>query len=142
MAEESDERLVGPVRTFIARPNQKTFKNSRRTCADLPLRWLPTIVRATWPFAIFLRRICIYSDHSRGSVEPIGERSEQMLGDNTLLSPVQAAELLGVKEQTLANWRSTKRYPLPYVKIGRNVKYRLGDVENLIESSVISMDAT
>ena len=60
-----------------------------------------------------------------------------MSDHNTLLTPAQAAKLLGVKEQTLANWRCTKRYNLPYVKFCRNVKYRLDDVNRLIESGVV-----
>ena len=42
-----------------------------------------------------------------------------------LLSRREAAAYLGVAEQTLAVWKCTKRYDLPYVKIGKLVKYRL-----------------
>lgn len=35
------------------------------------------------------------------------------------------SKLLGVKDGTLAVWRCTKRYPLPYYKIGSNVRYPL-----------------
>ena len=48
---------------------------------------------------------------------------------NTLLKPQQVAERLGVSTTTLATWRCTKRYPLAYVKVGRLVRYRAGDVE-------------
>lgn len=51
-----------------------------------------------------------------------------------LLTPAQTAELLGVKEQTLTVWRSTKRYPLAYVKVGRSVMYREADVRQFIQS--------
>lgn len=51
-----------------------------------------------------------------------------------LLTPNEAARLLGIKVETLAVWRSTKRYALPYCKIGRSVKYRLQDIEIFIES--------
>lgn len=51
-----------------------------------------------------------------------------------LITPAQTAELLGIKEQTLTVWRCTKRYPLPYVKVGRSVKYREADVRQFIES--------
>lgn len=46
-----------------------------------------------------------------------------------LLSPQDVADRLGVSATTLATWRCTKRYPLPYVKVGRLVRYRLADVE-------------
>lgn len=48
---------------------------------------------------------------------------------NPLLTPQQVAERLGVSTTTLATWRCTKRYPLAYVKVGRLVRYRAGDVE-------------
>ncbi|HAT2489284.1 TPA: helix-turn-helix domain-containing protein, partial [Aeromonas hydrophila] len=40
----------------------------------------------------------------------------------------QAAEVLAVKATTLAVWRSTGRYNLPYLKVGRLVKYRISDL--------------
>lgn len=46
-----------------------------------------------------------------------------------LLTPQDVAVRLGVSTATLATWRCTKRYPLAYVKIGRLVRYRIGDVE-------------
>jgi hypothetical protein len=53
-----------------------------------------------------------------------------------LLTPIQTAEILGVTIGTLAVWRCTARYPLPFVKIGRRVKYRQNDVNNFIENGV------
>lgn len=52
-----------------------------------------------------------------------------------LLKPEQVAEILGVSKQTLAVWRSTKRYPLPYTKSGRLIRYRHEDVMRFIESN-------
>ncbi len=49
-----------------------------------------------------------------------------------LLSRNEAANYLGVKKSTLAVWASTKRYPLPIVKIGRLCKYKLTDLNNFI----------
>lgn len=51
-----------------------------------------------------------------------------MTTDDKLLTPKQAAEFLGVKETTLANWRSTKRYNLPFIKVGSLVRYKLSDL--------------
>jgi len=50
-----------------------------------------------------------------------------------LLSPSEAAEVLGVKEQTLAIWRCTGRYDLPFIRAGRKIKYRLADLEHWLE---------
>jgi hypothetical protein len=55
-----------------------------------------------------------------------------------LLDPAQTAAMLDVKRQTLALWRTTKRYPLPYIKVGRSVKYRLADVEAFLEGRTVT----
>ncbi len=41
----------------------------------------------------------------------------------------QAADYLGVRPQTLAVWGSTGRYSLPFLKVGRNVRYRKSDLD-------------
>ncbi|WP_017232929.1 helix-turn-helix domain-containing protein [Pandoraea sp. B-6] len=43
-----------------------------------------------------------------------------------------AASYLGLKKQTLAVWACTQRYPLPFVKIGRRVMYRIADLDAFI----------
>lgn len=50
-----------------------------------------------------------------------------------LLSPQAVSGVLGVTVETLAIWRSTGRYRLPFVKVGRKVMYRPGDVEQFID---------
>ena len=52
------------------------------------------------------------------------------------LTPQQTAEILGVKVQTLAVWRTTKRYDLKWVKIGSRVVYREADVLAFLEANV------
>ncbi|HJK87914.1 MAG: helix-turn-helix domain-containing protein [Candidatus Megaira endosymbiont of Mesostigma viride] len=59
---------------------------------------------------------------------------------NQLLTRKQAAELLGVKETTLAHWKCTGRYNLSSVKIGRLVKYRMSDLEQFIEKRVTTYE--
>jgi predicted DNA-binding transcriptional regulator AlpA len=51
--------------------------------------------------------------------------------------PAEAAKILGIAEQTLALWRSTKRYPLSYVKMGRAIRYRHADLEKFIASRTV-----
>lgn len=53
-----------------------------------------------------------------------------------LISPPEAANMLGLSLQTLAVWRCEKRQPLPYVKVGRLVRYRLVDVEAFISRNL------
>lgn len=50
------------------------------------------------------------------------------------LTATQVAETLGVTTGTLAVWRCTKRYQLPFVKIGRKIFYRNEDVNAFVES--------
>jgi hypothetical protein len=58
-----------------------------------------------------------------------------------LIPPADAAEILGVTAATLNIWRCTKRYPLPYIKIGRKVMYRLSDVEAFIDAGTVGGNA-
>jgi excisionase family DNA binding protein len=51
-----------------------------------------------------------------------------------LLSTKEAALALGVTPGTLMVWRCTKRYALPFVKIGSKVRYRAHDLEKFIEA--------
>lgn len=51
-----------------------------------------------------------------------------------LLDTGQAAAHLGVTIGTLNVWRSTGRHQLPYLKIGRNVRYRLSDLDAWLEA--------
>jgi excisionase family DNA binding protein len=51
---------------------------------------------------------------------------------SSLITPAEAAQLLGVTPGTLAVWRSTGRYALAFVKIGARVKYRREDLAAFI----------
>jgi excisionase family DNA binding protein len=51
-----------------------------------------------------------------------------------LLTTDQAAEFLGVSAGTLAVWRCLARYRLPFVKIGRSVRYDEADLVSWMES--------
>ncbi len=57
--------------------------------------------------------------------------------ENTLLTRTAAAAYLGVSKGTLEVWACTKRYPLPYVKVGRLVKYRLSDLQAFVASRTV-----
>lgn len=52
-----------------------------------------------------------------------------------LFRPTEVAELLGVPVATLANWRCAGKGP-PFLKIGRHVRYRPGDVDAWIADRV------
>lgn len=56
------------------------------------------------------------------------------IGPADLLTPDQVAAALGLSHRTLAAWRSTRRNPLPWVKVGSRVRYRKADVDAWLES--------
>jgi excisionase family DNA binding protein len=56
------------------------------------------------------------------------------LKPDELLTPKEAAEILGVRPQTLATWRMTGRYGLRHLKVGRLVRYRRADLEAWLEN--------
>ncbi|MFZ1936148.1 MAG: helix-turn-helix domain-containing protein [Thermoguttaceae bacterium] len=58
-----------------------------------------------------------------------------------LLDEKQAAEILNVTPGTLSVWRCTRRYPIPYVKVGRAVRYRLVDLEKFLASRTVGAAA-
>ena len=55
-----------------------------------------------------------------------------------LLTRDQAAEYLGIKPQTLAVWATTHRYDLPFIKVGRSVRYRVSDLDAFLEQRTVS----
>jgi len=69
-------------------------------------------------------------------------RDTASLASGRLLSPAQAAEVLGIPEGTLAQWRSQRRGP-PFIKLeGRLVRYRARDLEQYIAGCTIAPVAT
>ena len=67
----------------------------------------------------------------------IAEQIAAQLGLDPKNPPVaigdkQAAEVLEVKPTTLSVWRSTGRYNLPFLKVGRLVKYRISDLAEFL----------
>jgi len=61
--------------------------------------------------------------------------------NNNLLTPTQTAETLGITIGTLAVWRCTARYHLPFVKIGRRVMYKASHIEAFINGNVINQES-
>lgn len=56
--------------------------------------------------------------------------------NNSLLNEHQAAELLGIKMRTLANWRRRGRGPA-YVKLHQQIRYRPGDLATFVAQRVM-----
>jgi predicted site-specific integrase-resolvase len=70
------------------------------------------------------------------SLTQIVERTRELLDEK------QAAEHLTVSPGTLSVWRSTGRYNLPFVKVGRMVRYRLSDLNDWLAARSRESGAT
>ncbi len=53
-----------------------------------------------------------------------------------LLSGKEAALVLGVTSNTLAQWRFTGKVNLTYVKLGKSVRYRRTDLDDFINQGI------
>lgn len=52
--------------------------------------------------------------------------------DKVLLTTLEVADITGNTPSTLATWRCTRKVNIPYIKIGKTVRYRLSDVLNYL----------
>lgn len=59
-----------------------------------------------------------------------------------LLDETEAAQYLTLAPGTLSVWRSTGRYKIPFLKVGRRVRYRRGDLDAWLESRTRTNGAT
>lgn len=59
-----------------------------------------------------------------------------------LLDEKAAAQFLDNSPGTLSVWRSTGRYNLPFIKVGRSVRYRRADLEAWLEKRTRETGAT
>jgi len=58
------------------------------------------------------------------------------LDDNLIVDTSEAAILIHTPEKSLIKWRSTGEHNIPFIKIGRNVRYRTKDLRNWIEAHI------
>jgi excisionase family DNA binding protein len=54
-------------------------------------------------------------------------------------TPLAAAHL-GVKPHTLEVWRSSGRYAVPFVRVGRLIKYRRSDLDAWLASRTVNAE--
>jgi excisionase family DNA binding protein len=54
-----------------------------------------------------------------------------------LLTSEQAAAYLGISPGTLEVWRCTKRYHIPFIKVGRLVRYRKSELDSFLDKRTI-----
>ncbi len=60
----------------------------------------------------------------------------EQLPPSQLLNEKEAASILDLRHKTLTSWRHTKRVDIPFVKIGRSVKYRVSDLRAFVEANL------
>ncbi|UCE07462.1 MAG: helix-turn-helix domain-containing protein [bacterium] len=58
-----------------------------------------------------------------------------------MLNDLEAARLLGLRPQTLRNWRHKQRGP-SYIKLGRRVVYKLSDLSEYLTKHRINPEKT
>jgi len=63
--------------------------------------------------------------------------AKRALLSSPLVNAGEAAAMLGVTTGTLSVWRCVKRYDLPFVKVGRSIRYRLSDLETFLERRTV-----
>ena len=68
--------------------------------------------------------------NTQNALAPILKNSSS----DSLLPPPEAAAYIGVSENTLSVWRCVGRYAIPFIKVGRLVRYRRSDLEAWLES--------
>jgi len=64
------------------------------------------------------------------------QHNQSAATEDRLLNQSQVASLIGMSEAWLEQCRFRK-IGIPYVKIGRSVRYRTSDVQSWIESNVV-----
>lgn len=55
-----------------------------------------------------------------------------------MLNDAEAAVYLGVSPNTLPAWRCTKRVAIPFVRIGRAIRYRKADLDAFIAANTVA----
>jgi len=65
-------------------------------------------------------------------------RPGQSLIVGSLLITDQAAEYLGLKPKTLIKDRCTREIGIPFVKLGKSVRYRMADLEKFVADRVVA----
>ena len=76
--------------------------------------------------------------YTQNALAPILKNSSS----DPLLSPPEAAAYIGVSENTLGVWRCVGRYAIPFIKVGRLVRYRASDLDAWLESRTRTSGAT
>jgi len=58
------------------------------------------------------------------------------LPSSSFLNEREVASILGIQYKTLTTWRHTRAVELPYLKLGRAVRYQVGDIRQFISENM------
>ncbi len=103
-------------------------------------RWLNSGFAGSVPAMI--RSMSMRNDARSSLMESNVSIQEIIDAERELLDERAAAALLDVCPGTLSVWRSTGRYSLPFLKVGRKVRYRRADLASWLESRARMSGAT
>jgi excisionase family DNA binding protein len=76
-----------------------------------------------------------FFEHTTHNKHAHKQTNKQNTINDALLDNATAAKYLGITTGTLDVWRSTGRYAIPYVKVGRLVKYRQSALDAFLEKN-------
>lgn len=61
-------------------------------------------------------------------------------GRPELYSTAEAASYLDLKPHTLEVWRSSRRHRIPFIRVGRLIRYRRSDLDEWLKSRAVDAD--
>lgn len=62
--------------------------------------------------------------------------------ERELLTTGETADWLAVRPQTLAKWRCTAEVEIPFVRIGRTIRYRKEDLMRFLATNTVAARTT
>ena len=68
------------------------------------------------------------------AINPILPQNAELLNND------QSAAYIGVTPRTLEVWRCTKRHQIPYIKVGRLVKYRKSALDIFLDQQTVDAE--
>lgn len=54
----------------------------------------------------------------------------------SLITETEASKKLGISVATLRTWRCTRRVNIPFVKLGKSVRYRPEDLDEFVQNNI------
>jgi len=65
---------------------------------------------------------------------------ENILEDRQYLTPEQLSDMLNISLSTIEKWRFNGNVKIPFIKLGRIIRYRVDDVHQFLEDNIVHRD--